>query len=126
MKLVPRVDRLSRRQRDYLLLTAFVLARHNCLDRALAVIDGLLALGESGGDIRLARVVLRFLLADFVGALADLDELESTERPGLDPAVGAEAIRLRRFVRARCYCETGRLSEGETIARTLLLGQGRR
>jgi len=122
--LVPLRKEMSGRQRDYLMLTAFVLARHGYVERALILVEAMIALGERGERVDLARVVLKFLEKDYAGALADLDRLEdaAASQPGPSAPKSPETVRIRRYLRARCYCETGRRQEGEAIARALSAG----
>ena len=99
------------------MLTAFVLARHGYPERARILADGLLALGEDDDDVRLAGAVLRFLEKDYVGAMGGLDHLDAAPAR----ADTRETVRMRRYLRARCYCEIGQRLEGERIARALLV-----
>ncbi|EHS52218.1 hypothetical protein PDO_4840 [Rhizobium sp. PDO1-076] len=117
MKRVLGRENLSGRQRDYLMLTAFVLARHGYLARALILVEALLALGDEGQGARFARALLRFLANDFVGALSDLDGLEADAAKHVR-SVTPTVIDIHRYLRARCYCETGHRQEGEAMART--------
>lgn len=117
MKLVPLDKTLSVRQRDYLLLTIFVLAQHGYFERALALVEGLAALGEDGERIRLARAVLQFLSEDYAGALAALEQMVPAGR-GASRSPPSEESRMVRYITARCYCETGRRAEGEAMARS--------
>ncbi|MEO9530022.1 hypothetical protein [Roseibium sp.] len=116
MQLVQPREDLTNRQRDYLLLTIFVLTRHGYYDRALILVESMLALEDYGAEVRLAHVVLKFLEKDFVGALADLDHLESLTLSG---GLSSRTLVMRRYLRARCFFETGRRQEGEAIARAL-------
>ena len=118
MQLALAEQQLSDRQRDYLMLTAFVLARHGYPERARTLAESLLALRADDDDAQLVCVVLRFLEKDYTAALAGLDHMDAgtQSRDRTRP----ETIRMRRYLRARCYCETGRRQEGELIARALL------
>ncbi len=111
--------KLSAKERDYLLLTAFVFVRHGYAMRARHLVESLLALGEVGQSILLKHAVLRFLEKDYAGALKQLDQLEvSASRQALSGRQTAQS-NIHRYLRARCYCETGRQAEGQAIARAL-------
>ncbi len=88
------------RQRDFLLLTIFVLAQQGFVDRAGILAESLHLLGDASAETLLARAVLRFFAEDFAAALAvleDLDRLAPIERFGnyrLD-----ERQRMRRYAK---------------------------
>ena len=117
--------RLTTRQRDYLLLTVFVLARHNYIDRALTLVDGLLAIGEDDEDVLFAQVILKFIQGECAGALSGLDELMQRDVNAPSTAIPSEKQVVQLYLRARCYCATGRRNEGEAIARSLVTYQSR-
>ncbi|KZM47360.1 hypothetical protein [Labrenzia sp. OB1] len=114
------IDRkLTARQRDYLLLTVFVLARHHYIDRALTLVEGLLALGEDDEDILFAQVILNFLQGECSDALSGLDKLMQRDANATSAGRPQEKQVVQLYLRARCYCATGRRHEGEAIARRL-------
>lgn len=96
------------RQRDFLLLTIFVLAQQGYVDRAGILAESLHLLGDASAETLLARAVLRFFAEDYAAALAvleELDRLAPIERFGsysLD-----ERQRMRRYLKARCLHELG-------------------
>ncbi len=96
------------RQRDFLLLTIFVLAQQGYVDRAGILAESLHLVGDVSPETQLARAILRFFAGDFAAALAvleDLDRLAPIERFGnysLD-----ERQRMRRYLKARCLHELG-------------------
>lgn len=98
------------RERDFLMLTVFVLAQQGYVDRAGVLAEALYLAGDYGADVLLARAVLRFLAEEWAPALAcleELDRLDPVERFGgytLD-----ERQRMRRFLAARCQFELGDL-----------------
>lgn len=101
-------DEVSRRQRDFLLLTLFVLAQQGYLRRAGILAEALHALGDDGDDLLLARAVLRFVAEEWAAALAVLEELDRRapiERFG-DYRMD-ERQRMRRYLRARCLHQLG-------------------
>lgn len=103
---VPSEPRPDARQRDFLLLTIFVLAQQGYIDRAGVLAEALHLLGDDTAETQLARAVLRFFAGDWAAALAVLDELDRVapiERFGqyqLD-----ERQRMRRYLKARCLYE---------------------
>lgn len=99
---------LTPRQRDYLHLTAFILAQHGQYARA----DSLMAAVEldAGDDpsIILSRAVLSFYMEDYARALAGfekMDVIDPIERFGKYDL--SETQKLRRYFKARCYRELG-------------------
>ena len=99
-------NELSIRQRDFLLLSIFVLAQHGYVDRARTLAEALHVLGDSSGEVMLARAVLRFFSRDWAAALACLDELdriEPIERFG--QYTMSDGQRMRRYLKARCFYE---------------------
>lgn len=99
----PSERRPDARQRDFLLLTIFVLAQQGYIDRAGVLAEALHLLGDDSPATLLARAVLRFFAEDWAAALSVLDELDRLapiERFGdyhLD-----ERQRMRRYLKARC------------------------
>jgi hypothetical protein len=102
----PSEPRPDARQRDFLLLTVFVLAQQGYIDRAGVLAEALHMLGDASPETLLARAVLRFFAQDWAAALAVLDELDRLapiERFGayrLD-----DRQRMRRYLKARCLHE---------------------
>lgn len=103
-----RDGRLAARERDFLMLTIFVMAQQGFVDKAGVLAEALYMLGDYGPDVLLARAVLRFLAGEWAAALAcveELDRLDPVERFGgykLD-----HRQRMRRFLAARCRFELG-------------------
>ena len=99
-------EQLTSRHRDFLLLTAFVLAQHGYTDRAAVLIESLFIAGDVSSEVMLARAVLRFQRQDWLSSLTCLDELDR-----LDPVerFGQYKLtvrqRMRRFLKARCLYE---------------------
>lgn len=94
------------RQRDFLLLTIYVLTQHGYLDRAWTLAEAMNALGDETPEALSARAVLRFLKGEWAAALACLEELDLAdpiERFGRYRL--SEAQRLRRYLKARCLFE---------------------
>ena len=107
-------------QRQYLMLLSYVLTQRGYLSRALTLIEGLFALGEDDKELRLARAVLNFLEGRHEATLVDLDWLASSAEMKKTIAATAGADQILRYMRARCYCQTGRKGEGEGLARRFL------
>lgn len=103
-------------QRDYLCLTAFILARHGHLDRARLLIESLLALGEEEGAILTAYAALLFMSGDYAGALVELDRAELAERAGDAAPLEEEEIRTRHYLRTRCLWETSGRQRGQVAS----------
>ncbi len=108
LPLASEAPRPDARQRDFLLLTVFVLAQQGQIDRAGVLAEALHLVGDDSAEILLARAVLRFFVEDFAAALAvleELDRLAPIERFGtyrLD-----ERQRMRRYLKARCLYALG-------------------
>lgn len=99
---------LSEREKDYLQLTAYVLAQHGRHERADTLLAALCAAGGSTLSVLLARAVVRFHLSDYRQALALLEEIDKgdpIERFGSHKLT--ERQKLRRYLKARCYLELG-------------------
>ncbi len=106
---------LSAPQRDYLLMTIFVLVQNGKILAAKQIVDGLLALGERSTNVRTAEAVLAFLSEEYSFALNCLDRLDSDLREG-EP-LGDEVEHLLQYLRARCYYSVGRKREaGDIVA----------
>lgn len=101
-------DDVTIRQRDFLLLTLFVMAQQGYVQRAGILAEALHALGDDTPELLLARAILRFIAEEWAAALAVLEELDRRapiERFGeyqMD-----ERQRMRRYLRARCLHELG-------------------
>ena len=94
------------RERDFLLLTIFVLAQQGYIDRAGLLAEALHLVGDASDETLLARAVLRFFTQDWEAALAcleDLDRQAPIERFGAYTLT--ERQRMRRYLKARCLFE---------------------
>lgn len=94
---------LDPRQRDFLLLTIFVLAQQGFVDRAGILAEALYLVGDESEEVLLARAVLRFFAEDWAAALACLEELDRNapiERFGAYKPTQRQ--RMRRYLKARC------------------------
>ena len=86
------------RQRDFLLLTIFVLAQQGFVDRAGILAEALHLAGDDSEEVLLARAVLRFFAEDWAAALACLEELDRSA-----PIERFGAYKLtQRQLKARC------------------------
>lgn len=105
---IPRPSAVRRKERDFLLLNIYVFARHGYIDRARILADALYLMGETGADVLLARAVTRFLMEEWAGTLAAIEELDRTdpiERFGAyQPSMKQ---RMRRYLKARSLHELG-------------------
>lgn len=102
------VPRLNARQRDYIHLTAYVLAQHGHFERADALLAALEATGERGIQLLLSRAVLQYYRGAHREVLALLDRIDVAdpiERFGAQDL--SERQKLRRYLRACCYRELG-------------------
>jgi hypothetical protein len=93
-------------ERDFVLLTVYVLAQHGYVEKATELIEGLHAAGDSTGHVLLARAVLRFFARDFraaLGCLEELDKVDPVERFGHYRLNDRQ--RMRRYIKARCLFE---------------------
>lgn len=114
-----RPEALPPEQRDFLLLTIFVLSQHGYIDRAGLLAEALYTLGDQSPPVLLARAILRFFKQDWRPALACLEELDRVapmERFG-DYRL-TDRQRMRRYLRARCLHELGEAQR----ARDAILG----
>jgi hypothetical protein len=112
---------LTDRQREFVLLTIFVLVQHNYLERAAALAEALYIVGESGPETLMARAVLRFLKRDWLSALTcleEVDRIDPLERFGQYKLT--ERQRMRRFIKARCLYELGDKSRAKDAIETYL------
>jgi hypothetical protein len=101
-------SRLTRRQRDFLLLNIFVLLRHGYIERASILADALHRLGDDSVSVHLARAVLSFTARHWQGAL---DVLEVLDRVNPIERFGSyrlnEQQRARRYIKMKCLSELG-------------------
>lgn len=100
--------RLTRRQRDFLLLNIFVLARHGYDARARVLADAMLADGDGSVEVHLARAVLLFTerrWREVLATLDILDRIDPIERFGSYRQTNRQ--RMRRYLRTRCLFELG-------------------
>ena len=103
----PRRD-MPRDERDFILLSAFVLVQHGHIDRAGVLLESLYALGEYPREALVGRAILRFYKQDWRGALnclEELDRFDPLERFGA--YILTDRQRLRRYLKARCLFELG-------------------
>lgn len=103
--------RLTRGERDFLLLNIYVQLRHGFPARAQVLAEALHRLGDRSPEVLLAHSVLRFLDGNWREALAALDELDRvdpTERFGAYRLT--EPQRMRRYLRSRCLFELAETS----------------
>ncbi|SRR5690606_1964763 len=103
---------LNQRQRDYLHLTAWVLAQQGRYERADRLLAGLCAAGGGTLHVLLCRAVLRFHLGDYRGAMDFLEQIDAgdpIERFGRREL--SERHKLRRYLKARCYRELGNIAK---------------
>lgn len=101
-------DDVTIRQRDFVLVTLFVMAQQGYVQRAGILAEALHALGDNTPELLLARAILRFIAEEWAAALAVLEELDRRapiERFG-DYQMD-ERQRMRRYLRARCLHELG-------------------
>ena len=97
---------ISIRQRDFLLLTIYVLAQHGYMDRAGSLAEALYILGDDSAEVVLARAILRFFAREWMPALTGLEELDRIdpiERFGHYTLTDRQ--RMRRYIKARCLYE---------------------
>ncbi len=112
---------VTTRERDFLLLTVYVLAQHGYVDRAGVLLEALHLSSELSGEVMLGRAVLRFYKGDCRSALNCLEELDR-----IDPIARfgqyrlSERQRLRRFLKARCLFELHELSRARDAVEVYL------
>jgi len=93
-------------ERDFILLTVYVLAQHGYVEKATELTEGLHAAGDTTRHVLLARAVLRFFARDFraaLGCLEELDKVDPVERFGNYRL--SDRQRMRRYIKARCLFE---------------------
>jgi hypothetical protein len=103
---MPESDAPSARQRDFLLLTVYVLAQQGYVERAGVLLEALHRASPPSVEVMLGRAILRFFKRDFSSALnclEDLDRLDPLERFGQYRLT--ERQRMRRYMKARCLYE---------------------
>jgi hypothetical protein len=97
---------VSIRQRDFLLLTIFVLAQHGYTERAANLAEALYILGDDSAEVMLARAIMRFFAREWMPALTcleELDRIDPIERFGRYTLTDRQ--RMRRYIKARCLYE---------------------
>lgn len=103
------------REKDFVLLTVYVLAQQGYVARAGVLLEALHLASRPSADIMFGRAIVRFVKRDFSNALScleELDRLDPLERFGEYRLT--ERQRLRRYMKARCLFElneTGRARE---------------
>jgi hypothetical protein len=100
--------RLTRRQRDYLLLNIYVLMRHGYVERARTIAEALHRLGDDGVAVHMARAVLCYASREWQAAL---DVLEMLDRTSPIERFGSYRLddqqRARRYIKTKCLSELG-------------------
>ena len=117
----PPANLLTTRQRDFLLLTIFVLTQNGYIERATALAEALHLLGDETGEVTLARAVLRFFARDWEAAiicLDDLDRIAPIERFG--SYTMNDTQRMRRYLKARCFHELKDHSRARDVVESYL------
>jgi hypothetical protein len=109
---------LSRRERDYLLVTIFVFAQHGAFDRAKTLVDAMLATGDETPEVLLAEAILSFFCEDFDLTLNCLDKLDAMDET-LFAIAHSDTARMRTFLRARCHFAQGREADAKAVAAAL-------
>ena len=95
---------LSKRERDYLLLSILVRVQHLQLDQALTLIETLAAMGDDAPDLYFTRAIVNYQLGRFGLALDDLQTLDQLKPPDMmSSAEDEERSRTRSFMKARCH-----------------------
>ena len=109
-----------KRQRDYLLLTIFLLSQHRQFKRARALVEGMAALDDMENDVILARGVLGFYEEEYALTIKCLDEVEA--RPpetSIDLKKHTEYQPMRDYLRARSHYLMGQETEAGAIVEKL-------
>ena len=99
---------LTRRQRDLIHLTAYVLAQHHQYERADILMQALEATSAPDTTISLGRAVLAYFRGDYAtarGLLERIDVADPIERFGNRQL--SDGHKMRRYLKARCYRELG-------------------
>ncbi len=90
-------------QRDFLLLSIYIMAQSSRYKEACVLAESMLALGERSKEVILAYTTLVFLQENFAEALESLRELDA-----LDPLeqfghyVRTQEHSMRNYMKARC------------------------
>lgn len=103
-----RPSAFSERERDFVLLTLFVLVQHRQYDKAAIIAEGLLRAGGASREVLLAHAVIAFCRQDYdttLRSLARLDRINPIERYGSRKSTERE--RMRSYLRARSLHELG-------------------
>lgn len=99
---------LSAQERDFVLLTLFVLVQHCEYEKASTIAEALIEAGDSSAEALLGHAVIAFCLQDYgtvLESLAQLDRVDPIERYG--QREGTERERMRSYLRARSLHEKG-------------------
>ncbi|MEM7693060.1 MAG: hypothetical protein AAF318_01305 [Pseudomonadota bacterium] len=110
---------LTGQERDFVLLTLFVLVQHCEYDKAGAIAEALIEAGDTSAQALLGHAVIAFCRHDYAAvlkSLATLDRVDPIERYG--QRQGTERERMRSYLRARSLHERG---EGQSNAIDLYL-----
>ena len=107
---------LSVLEKDYLLLTLFVMAYHGYFDKALTLVRAIRASGDNSEEIAIAEAIIHFVHKDYSSALGLLDTVDEknfiVKRGKVKPdTVPSERGHMLAYVKARCLHELGRKSE---------------
>ncbi|MGJ0508136.1 MAG: hypothetical protein ACR652_13625 [Methylocystis sp.] len=104
------------RERDFLLLTVYVLARQGYVARAAVLLEALHLASAPTAEVTLGRAILRFFKRDFSNALTcleELDRIDPLERFGHYRLT--ERQRMRRYLKARCLFELNEVSRAREV-----------
>lgn len=99
---------LSAQERDFVLLTLFVLVQHCEYDKARAIAEALVEAGDTSAQALLGHAVIAFCQQDYAAvlrSLAQLDRVDPIER--YEQRQGTERERMRSYLRARSLHEQG-------------------
>ncbi|AEV38210.1 hypothetical protein PSE_3706 [Pseudovibrio sp. FO-BEG1] len=94
---------LNSRQRDFLLLSVYIMTQNCKYAEALTMVQGMMVMEDDSKEVLLARTILLFLLNRFDLALESLRELDL-----LDPLeqfgkyTRSDEQSMRHYIRARC------------------------
>ncbi|MGR3483826.1 MAG: hypothetical protein ACU0BF_00635 [Paracoccaceae bacterium] len=104
---------LSKRERDYLMLSILVRLQHLRHDEADVIADGMEAMGEGGPDLHFARAVIAYAREDFETVLSRIRQLDRIDPPDLYASRRADGkVRIRSFMKARAtFALKGELDE---------------
>lgn len=107
------------RERDFVLLTIFVLMQHRQVEKAGVLAEALVRSGDNSKEALLAHAVATFSRKEFeatLAALAQLDRVDPIERYGNRGLTDRQ--RMRSYLRARALYDLG---DGERNAVDLYL-----